>query len=510
MALLSCADYDLLEESLHPAGVTLSIASVTDTAVTLSWTRYAGEDFKNYKVYINHGGTADTTDSLVDTLAFQGDTTKTVGSLLPGERYGFRVIVTTNGGGAGVSNSIDTLTILSMKGRLTLYPPDSAAISDSSVFLRWSECISDFDRYTMYMDTAAASGQTSLTVDQKDSCVKITYNDTFATIKGLTQGRTYSFRVFAWKDTGIIAKSQVVEVHISDHSTAWPQDLHIVKVTDSSVMLGWRRYGGNDFKNYKICYSPNENVKPYDSIADSIAIPSDTVTTVHPLGASRHYYFRVFVETTRAMLLNTDQADTTTLEKKKLILYAPESITDSSVLLRWSAYLAVGGSYKMYMDTAQTVDKTKGLVKTAYYSDTSATINGLVSGWTYWFKLYAWQDTGYVAWTSTPLEVTINHCAAVWPDTLSIVSMADSSAELRWRSYGCNDFLNYQVLYSRNLTAERTDVVADTLTVRTDTATIVRGLTPGTIYTFRVMVMTLAGLPLPSKNITDTTTVSFK
>ena len=63
--LLSCADYDLLDSD-DPDPVKLSITSVSDSTVSLKWTRSTAEDFRNYKVYYSRNDVVDNTDSLSD------------------------------------------------------------------------------------------------------------------------------------------------------------------------------------------------------------------------------------------------------------------------------------------------------------------------------------------------------------------------------------------------------------------------------------------------------------
>jgi len=501
--LLSCADYNLYDESIKPTPVDLRITAVADSSVTLSWSQYKGSAdlFKNYRVYFGHSAGLDTSDSLADTLSFITDTVTKVRRLAPGKLYFFRVIVTTKQGGKGASNVVDTTTLMRSKPGITIYRLDSNAITDSSVTLRWSKCASMFDLYKIFI-------KDSSNVGRKDTMFWTVDSDTSITINGLTQGKRYWFIVYALIDTVVAAQSNPMDVVLKDNSQAWPRTLNLSMVTDSSMRLQWRQYAGNDFKNYKVYCSKNGSVQA-DSLIDSTLKANDTVRIIRPLVPERHYYFLVEVNTVRGTSLSSSPADTTTLKNKKgqITWYPEQAITDSSVILTWSKYPMTSGSYRVYMDSSNTVNKDSKLVGKVYYKDTSATINGLIASGSYWFKVYAYQDS-FVA-ESKEENVLVNACSKVWKDTLFTSAISDSTVTLRWMSYQCNDFVYYVVRMSFNLDVTVRDIAVDTLMYKTDTQTIVRDLRPGTTHSFRVWVMQQTGQVRYSKIDTATTTNSM-
>lgn len=210
LILLNCADYDLLNEN-DPDPVNLDITAVTDSTVSLKWTKSTAEDFKNYKVYYSRNDVVDNNDSLSDSLSFRIDTTKIVRKLAPGMRYYFRVIVNTESGNFSASNIVDTITLTDTAsdstGSLELYTPEN--VTDSSLTLRWSECKEAFDRYRIFADTVRLvnyTGYLAWTVSQ----------DTVKTVTGLDSDKTYWFRVYAQKDTSFVAVSNSVEVQVEN------------------------------------------------------------------------------------------------------------------------------------------------------------------------------------------------------------------------------------------------------------------------------------------------------
>jgi hypothetical protein len=393
---LSCADYDLMEKSLHPDGPDLSIVNVSDTSVTLSWTRYAGEDFNSYKVYVSRNDAIDTTDSLADSLHFAIDTTKSIRGLNVGTLYYFRVMVTTKEGGIGASNIVDTTTILSMKGILKLYPPDTAQTTDSTVTLRWSTCISNFGTYKLYMDTTQ-------NVDNKDTLVKTTYGDTIATVRGLQQDRSYWFRVYATLDTNVVAKSDGMVTRTTKNFQS--VHLSVVDSTDTTVFLRWSQYRGADFRSYKVYFSNGPTVELGDSLYDSLTIRTDTVALVKFLRPGTAYSFRIMVMRLRGDPLpsNNESAITTNVQKTKITLLGPDQVTDTLVAFRWTKCTVDNAKYWIFQDSTIRVD-TSSEVREASYPETSKVIGELRSSTVYWFRVYARKGGEYIA-SSDPMEI---------------------------------------------------------------------------------------------------------
>lgn len=202
-----CADYDLLNLG-DPENVILSITNVTDSTVTLKWSKCNDEDFSNYKVYYSRNETVDWNDSLVDSLLFNIDTTRTVRKLVPDTRYFFRVIVNTGRGRYSASNEVDTVTgkdTADATEELKLYSPLN--ITDSSVTLKWSKYNTSFDSYRIFMDT-------TWNVTFQDSLIKPVYYDTVTTVYGLVKNKTYWFKVYVNKNSDYVDESNSIEVRI--------------------------------------------------------------------------------------------------------------------------------------------------------------------------------------------------------------------------------------------------------------------------------------------------------
>lgn len=199
-----CADYDLMEDTdRKPDSVELSIIDVTDSSVTLGWTRCDDEEFRSYEVYYGTDDIIDRSNTLADSLLFDVDTIKTVQPLDDMTHYYFRIIVTNENGNFSVSNIADTITPEDMKGKLRLYTPEIN--DDNDVFLKWTSALEEISSYRIYADTVNA-------VDTTDSLIATVYSDTTEQIRGLLGDYTWRFRVYAMGDSGIAATSNTVDV----------------------------------------------------------------------------------------------------------------------------------------------------------------------------------------------------------------------------------------------------------------------------------------------------------
>jgi hypothetical protein len=190
-----------------------------------------------------------------------------------------------------------------------------------------------------------------------------------------------------------------------------PVNLSIVAATDTTVSLCWSKSTDDGFKNYKVFYSRKETVDQKDSLVDSLSFRVDTVRTIRNLTPATHYYFRVMVNTTRNLFSPSNEVDTITLKDTTsdtiyhIKLFAPGSITSSSVTLRWSKYNGFFDSYRIFGDSTWDVNSKDSLFATVY-QDTAIVLSGLPEGSKYWFRVYAKKDTSYLA-ESNSIEVTI-------------------------------------------------------------------------------------------------------
>lgn len=204
MAVAGCADYELCdEEEKEPSSVTLEVVAVTDSTVTVRWTRNHDDDFSHYAVYYGTEDIVDNNDKRADSMTFSIDTVKTVSKLDDRTKYYFRVLVVNENGRFSASEIVTATTPENMKGKLRLAPPVRDA--DGKIHLNWTSAIEKCERYAIFADSQK-------TVDTADSVISSVYSDTAKVLEPLTLGHSWWLRVYAMIDTVVVAASQVVEL----------------------------------------------------------------------------------------------------------------------------------------------------------------------------------------------------------------------------------------------------------------------------------------------------------
>jgi hypothetical protein len=197
-----CADYDLLEQDppTPPDPVDLRISSITDSSVTLSWSKCVNDSFLNYIVLYSPGSYVGRDGPVFDTLSFAADTFAAVKPLRDLTQYAFRVIVTLSNGASTPSGLADTITLEDLKGKLKLtWFPDSAGAQ-----LLWTKSVIPCIQYRIFSDSTP-------TVDSTDTRIKIAIDTTFK-VSGLLPENKYFYRVYAYNELVGVAVSNIVEV----------------------------------------------------------------------------------------------------------------------------------------------------------------------------------------------------------------------------------------------------------------------------------------------------------
>jgi hypothetical protein len=197
-----CADYDLLETGLPapPDPVDLKITSISDSSVTINWTRCENDSFLNYIVLYSPGSYVGAGGPVFDTLTFAADTFITVKPLADLTQYAFRVKVTLMNGASTPSPIAVTTTPENLNGKLKLtWIPDS-----TGALLLWTKSVTPSIQYRIFSDTTA-------TVDSTDTLTKIVIDTTYR-ISDLIPGKKYWYRVYARNELSFVAVSNIVEV----------------------------------------------------------------------------------------------------------------------------------------------------------------------------------------------------------------------------------------------------------------------------------------------------------
>jgi hypothetical protein len=485
IAFIGCADYDLLE-TREPEPVELEIIGVSDTTVTLRWSRSGAEDFRSYAVYYDFGKNdiVDSADKLADTLYFAQDTQKTVWNLDPETRYYFRVIVNTRHGMIAPSNIVDTMTLPDSKTREIVLSVDSLSVTDVSLTLRWRDSRGE-GPYRVSIDTTH-------TVDSTDTALIETRrvnDDTSQTIIGLKPSTGYWLRVYGLDEGGRpLTGSNTVQV-TTRASEPDSVTLSVIDstVTDTSVTLRWTANTNRDFLRYIVRCDTLHIADTIIAEAErdmTIETATDTSATLSGLSDSTTYFVRVFVEDSLHYLSAGDQDSFTTLSsvpKPVVPTLIDGSETDTSVILRWTANQDRDFYRYVVRYATTTIPDTFTAVTAADKTfdtrgDTTDTLTGLEDSTTYFVRVFVEDSAGFV---STGEEDTFTTLAGV-PEAVTLEldreTLTDSTVELRWTRTTAADFAAYEIYWdttaSIDTTAAGSEIVTDsnatTITVTLD------------------------------------------
>lgn len=445
LLFFACTDWDLPKD--YPDTVVLSTYRVTDSSVTLKWTKASDTNFGSYVVYKGDGEVIDTSDEVLDTIVFSVDTTYTADGLTAGTDYSFRVMVTSPEGTYTVSNVVKTQTLVDLNSvKLKLKQPDTTQITESSVALQW-----DFDawqwsdtlpQYTIYMDTTS-------TVDSLDSLVGEVVGAKQAVVTQLEANKKYFFRVYLEHEDTSKAGSNVIEIQTKD---GFPEAVSLVD-TDSIggnwASLKFTQSVDSDFAYYCIWQS---ETKPVDSLSKldssssfATVVPkiTDTVATVSGLQYETEYHFSVYVVDTDGNFTPSNTLSLTTRDSLyEQFELTKNSVTGTGVSLTFATY--TGSDFIQYEIRGSSISSDVTESDMLFYSsansnDTVATISSLVHGTQYYFK----------AFVKIGSAVKSSNTVYNYPVVMKTPVIADSVVHLSWATLLSDpDFSAYKLYRS--------------------------------------------------------------
>ncbi|RNB89517.1 hypothetical protein EDM56_09995 [Brevibacillus fluminis] len=318
--------------------------------------------------------------------------------------------------------------------------------------------------------------------------------------------------------------------------------------TQNSVDLGWTAATdtvtstGN--LKYKVVYSPSNNL---DTVANAEAngtVVQDwtaniTSATVNGLTAGTIYYFNVLVKDeagNKALYSGASQAttaapDTTPPTVGNSGIITASNATQNSVDLGWTAATDTVTSpgnlqYKVVYSTSNNLDtvthtEANGAVGQDWTANiTSATVNGLSAGTTYYFNVLVKDEGGNKALYNGTSQAT-----AAAPDTtaptvgnsgtITASNATQNSVDLGWTAatdtVTSTGNLKYKVVYSPSNNLDTVANAEANGTVVQDWATNITratasGLNAGTTYYFNVLVKDEAGNKVLYSGARQTTT----
>ncbi len=321
----------------QPVACTLSVndQSVTDTSVTLLWSKNRDIDFKRYLVYydtipkIDTFTVIDTADSNVKVVSLVNDTVLMLTSLKRDETYWFAVYVQDSSNYITSSNLDSATTDDGLPEPVTV---QTGTVSDTSVELIWTmNNDADFYRYVVYYSDTSYGLDTISVIDTTDSscfCSKSVQIDTTIIVVPLDRNKKYYFTVYVEDVYGLISPGTIVNA-TTDDGLPEPVQLSVDTNTDTTISLRWSRNIDYDFKNYEVYYDTDELVDISDSLVSSITTKNDTTLVVTGLAVNTIYWFRIYVTS------NSGQKSGSNTEYNFPSILSVDTATDSIVNLYW-------------------------------------------------------------------------------------------------------------------------------------------------------------------------------
>lgn len=505
--ILHCADYDLLDDT-PPESVTLGIEEVTDTSVALAWTECEDDRFRNYEVYYSEDQTVDTNSTLVDTMAFSFDVTKTVYGLMPETRYYFRVFVNTTNGLMSASNEVDTWTLRDSR-TIELFEPDS--VTDTSVALVWSRSRDEsFRYYLLYLDTAGAVDTTD---DPLHSIRRNLVDDTTYRVEDLLRGKEYTIRVHVKGPRGFLASSNIKRITTPD-GLPEPVEVTIIdsSVTDVSMTIRWGMNTDDDFRRYIIVHDTVPTIDTltrFDLARENITAVQDigdTVATIDGLERSCTHYVTVYVQDNfgLAVASNVDSATTGDgLPEPVRVEIIDSTVGDTSMTLRWTASTA--DDFRRYIivcDTLPRVDSLDTLDTSLDHitvfetiEDTLQSIGNLLRDHRYYVTVYVEDSSGFAVPGNVDSASTPDGLPQ--PVSLELISADPDSVVISWSQNADSDFKHYLVYVEEADYPDTAAAAYDTLG-RDDTGYVFTHLIDTVRYAIVILVEDSSGFRIAS------------
>ena len=265
--------------------------------------------------------------------------------------------------------------------------------------------------YATYVD-GVQHGYGSLTYPYNNS------NAPNALIKNLTTGQTYSIQVSSFSSDGLESyRSDELMASTTTTSTTptAPSNLSVVSTLDNSVLLTWTastfdsNAGSTGYNIYLNLASSGLGFFLHSTVSSADFTSNSSQFNVTSLSAGTEYEFKVNAFDSYAPTPNSGFSNTvtqTTTDSTDLIPpsvptnFTASNITTTSVDLSWLASFNPDGTaatgYKVYQSTTLIANIT----------NTSHTVNLLISGNTYKFFVSSYDANGNESANAGPLKIT--------------------------------------------------------------------------------------------------------
>ncbi|MCK9408260.1 MAG: fibronectin type III domain-containing protein [Bacteroidetes bacterium] len=462
-----------------PTGVS---GTPLNTSVALSWTAptsNGGSAITNYVIESSTNGTTWIPFSHAPSVA----TSATVTGLTNGTAYTFRVSATNNIGTGATSAVSAAVTPRTIPGVPTSV---SGTSENSQVSLTWTAPSDGGSPITDYVVEVSENGASFVTFADGTSATAA------ATVTGLTNGTSYTFRVSATNAAGTSAPS-TVSASVTPLSTPGAPTGVSGTPGNGQVPLTWSApasTGGTAITDYVVEFNSGGS---WSTFADGVS--TATNATVTGLTNGTAYTFRVSATNS----VGTGAAGVSAAVTPRTVPSAPTGVSgtagDTQVALTWTAPASDGGNaITDYVVESSTNGTDWTVFADGTSTTTSATVTGLTNDTAYTFRVSATNVAGTGA---SGVSAAVTPRAKPGAPTGVAGTGSDGQVALTWTapaSDGGSAIIDYVVESSTN----GTDWTVFADGTSTATSATVTGLSNGTSYTFRVSATSSIGTGAPS------------
>ena len=464
--------------SIDPGGTVVATpaTSIAQTSFNANWNAYAGATGYKIDVATSSGFGAGTFVTGYQDLDVSNVTTYSVAGLTGGTVYYYRARA-YNGGGSTIGNS-GTVSLQTI-------PPAPVAIAATSVgeasfTANWN---TSTGATGYYLDVATDAGFSSFVTGFNDKYVN---SVTTYSITGLTAGTQYYYRVRSKNGSGISGNSGSINtLTIPNEPTA----LAASTIQSTSFAANWSASTGAS--KYYLDVSTDPAFGSFVSGWNNTDVGNVTTYSVNTnINSGTVYYYRLRANNSGGTSGNSGVISVTTAPAAPTANSAT-AVGKTSFTANWTAST---GATKYFVDVATTNTFTGGTYVTGYQdldvgNTTSAGVNGLAQGITYYYRVRAFNSNGTSSNSGTQSALTLPAAPAVLPVT--VVHETDFTAS--WNSVTgatkyyldvstVSDFSSYVPSWQ--------DVDVGAVTSKS----VNTGLSAGTTYYFRVRAYDATGL----------------
>ncbi|MEO3793250.1 phospholipase A2 [Nonomuraea sp. B10E15] len=360
-----------------PTGVQVKVSS--EGVATISWTPPPGDslDYWVYRKNLDNGQT-----HFARTGYPTQERSLQDGGLSPGVNYAYYVRAVAANGVEGTPSAVVTT-----RGRSSVPPaPTNLRVTAGTVgdaTLTWTAAEEEVAYLVHQRDvTAGETLFTQVPVEEAEA--------TTQKIEGLESGHTYEFKVTAANSVGESLPSNVVTMTARFATPSAPTGLTATAEVDATVTLRWTGSATGDPETYQVYHRPTGTTEftPLD-------LPSDTTTMRSTqLISGTTYDFRVAGVNAggEGPASNVVSATATMRPPGAPTGLTATAGTDGTIKLTWNAVARAGAYWVHRRDV--TSGQTDFARSDAPVETTTATVDRLISGNTYEFKVTAVGDGG--------------------------------------------------------------------------------------------------------------------